>query len=65
MKRKIVLPNNTLGACLMLALLLSIIVVPFTVTAWAVSIVAPWWAALPCGFLAALIAFLALVKFKD
>ena len=65
MKRKRLLPNNTFGALLMLALIVLIAVVPFVVTFWAVSLAAPWWVALPCSFLASLIAFVGLVSFKE
>lgn len=61
---KITLPNNGLGVLLMLALVLLIIVVPFTLVLWLVSLIAPWWVALPLGLAASLLAFLTGVRFR-
>jgi len=62
---QITLPNNNLGVCLMLAMIALIIMVPFILVLWLVSLVAPWWVALPLGLAASLIAFLTGVKMKS
>jgi hypothetical protein len=62
---KIILPNNNFGAILMLLFVILIIVVPFVIMVWAVSLAAPWWVAWPVGMLVSLICFVALVKFKS
>lgn len=61
---KITLPNNTFGRLLMLTIILLVILVPLAVVGWLVSLIAPWWVALPCALLAALTVFLVTVKFK-
>jgi len=61
---KILLPNNGFGALIMLAAVILVLTVPFTLTYWLVGLIAPWWVALPGSLLAALIAFVTTVKFK-
>jgi hypothetical protein len=65
MKKQILLPYTTFGALLMLALLVLLALVPFSVIFWAVGLAAPWWVALPCGLAGSLLAVLCSVKFKD
>lgn len=60
--KKIILPNNNFGTMLMLAAILLIIVSTLTVSFWLVSLLAPWWVALPCSLLASLLTFLFTVK---
>lgn len=60
--KHITLPNNGFGVFLMLCAVLMIITLPFVITVWLVSLIAPWWVALPCGFSASLITFLLTVK---
>lgn len=61
---KILLPNNVFGQSVMLALIVLLIVVSLATVYWAVSLVAPWWVALPTSLLAALVTFILTVKFK-
>lgn len=63
--KNITLPSNGLGVMIMLLLLALIVVVPFSVTFWAVGLMAPWWVALPLAWLASITTFLLLVKFKS
>lgn len=63
--KKITLPNNGLGIFLMLCVFLAVVTIPFVLTLWLVSLVAPWWVAVPCGFAASLAAFLSTVEFKN
>jgi len=62
---KILLPNNTFGAIIMLILMILVVFVPFTVSLWLTSMFAPWWVALPVSLLITLIVFVVVVKFKD
>jgi hypothetical protein len=61
---KILLPDNAFGYILMIALVLAIIFVPLVVVGWLVSLVAPWWVAVPCALSSSLAVFLVTVKFK-
>ena len=61
---KILLPDNGFGYLLMVALVLAIISVPLVVVGWLVSLIAPWWVAVPCALASSLVAFLVTVKFK-
>lgn len=62
---KILLPNSTFGALLMLATIVLIVATPFALAFWAVSLIAPWWVALPSSLLVSLIVFVTTVKFKS
>ena len=61
---KILLPDNAFGLTLMIALVLAIIFVPLVVVGWLVSLVAPWWVAVPCALSSSLAAFLVTVKLE-
>ena len=61
---KIILPNNTFGVIIMLFLMLLVILVPLSVTGWLVSLIAPWWVAVPCALLASLVTSLVTIKYK-
>jgi hypothetical protein len=63
--KKILLPNNNFGGCIMLLLMFLVFTVPFTLTAWLVLRVAPWYVAGPSALLVAMVVFLAVVKFKE
>ena len=62
--KQILLPQGPLGIAIMLLMMLLIFTVPFALTAWLVSLVAPWWVSLPCAVLVAMLVFLRAVKFK-
>jgi len=62
--KQILLPQGPLGIAIMLLMMLLIFTVPFVLTAWLVSLVAPWWVAEPCAFLVAIVVFLLAVRFK-
>jgi hypothetical protein len=48
----------------MLFLMLLVILVPLSVTGWLVSLIAPWWVAVPCALLASLVTSLVTIKYK-
>lgn len=62
--KQITLPNNWIGISIMLLLAALLLVVPAAVTLWLVSLVAPWWVAVPCAVAAGLVVMLLTVKFK-
>ena len=62
---KIILPNNNFGCAIMCILLVLLFIVPFTLTAWLVLFIAPWWVAGPLSLLVATITFIKVAKFKD
>jgi hypothetical protein len=62
---QITLPNNGFGVCLMLAMIAMVIIVPFTLVFWLVSLFAPWWVGTPLALAASLFAFVSVVKFKE
>ena len=64
MNKKILLPNNNFGACLMLVVVILVATVPFIVAAWLMLFIAPWWVAWPLALLVEMIVFLKVVKFK-
>jgi len=64
MKNQILLPQGPLGIAIMLLMMLLIFAVPFALTAWLVSLVAPWWVWGPCAGLVAMVVFVATVRFK-
>lgn len=63
--KKIILPNNTFGALVMLTLLVLLFFVPFTITLWLVGLIAPLWVAGPLAFAVAVIIFFRAAKFKS
>ena len=65
MKKQIILPNNGIGISIMLLAVALLLVVPAAVTLWLVSLVAPWWVAVPCAVAAGLVVILLTVKFKE
>jgi hypothetical protein len=62
--KQILLPQGPLGIAIMLLMMLLIFTVPFVLTAWLVSLVAPWWVSLPCATFVAMLVFVFAVKFK-
>ena len=64
MKKQIILPNNWIGISIMLLAVALLQIVPAAVTLWLVSLVAPWWVAVPCAVAAGLVVMLLTVKFK-
>ena len=63
--KPIILPNNNFGCAIMTILLALLFIVPFTLTAWLVLLIAPWWVAGPLALLVAVVTFVKLTKFKD
>ena len=61
--KTILLPNNTFGAIIMLILVALSAIVPFVLTAWLVTLVAPWWVAGPVALLVSIVCFCKIVKF--
>ena len=61
---KVILPNNGFGQLVMLAAVLLTVTVPFAITYWLVSMVAPWWVAVPCSLSASFVATMRTVTFK-
>lgn len=61
---KVTLPGNTFGAVIMLMMILCIVLVPLSIVAWLVSLIAPWWVATPCAIMSSLVTFVLTVKFK-
>ena len=49
---------------MMLGLIVLLIIASFSVAYWLVTLVAPWWTALPVALLVTLIVFIRTVKFK-
>lgn len=64
-KKNIKLPNNAFGIAIMLILLLLVIIVPFVVTFWLVSLVAPWWVCAPVGMAASFAAIFSSCTFDN
>jgi hypothetical protein len=62
--KKILLPNNSFGLIVMLVLIALGAIVPFVLALWLVSLVAPWWVAVPVALAASMESVLLLVKFK-
>jgi hypothetical protein len=62
--KKILLPNNSFGLMIMLALIAFGAIVPFVLALWLVLLVAPWWVAVPVALAASLVSVLLLVNFK-
>lgn len=62
--KKVILPRNAFGVAVMLLLLFLTAAVPFAVSFWLVSLVAPWWVSFPSACLISLVTFLKLVKFN-
>lgn len=62
--KRVILPNNWIGISIMLLAIALLQVVPAAVTLWLVSLVAPWWVAVPCAVAAGLVVMLLTVKFK-
>ena len=59
---KILLPNKVDGVFVKLILIDLILIVPFTITLWLSSKIAPLWVCIPLAMSASAIAFLTLVK---
>jgi len=64
MKKKILLPNNTFGCLLMLGLILACGIVPYVISHWLLSLVAPLWVTIPTALGITLFTFCKLVTFK-
>jgi hypothetical protein len=62
--KKILLPKNPFGLMVMLVLIALGAIVPFVLSLWLVSLVAPWWVAVPVALAASLVSVLLLVNFK-
>lgn len=62
---KILLPNNGFGVLLMLLAIFTVITVPFVISYWLTSLIAPWWVSFPVSFAITLFVFLKCVKFKQ
>ena len=64
MKKQVILPDNWIGISIMLLAVALLLVVPAVVTLWLVSLVAPWWVAVPCAVAAGLLTVLRFVHFE-
>ena len=62
--KKILLPANYFGLLIMLLLIALAFIVPFVLVLWLVSLVAPWWVAVPVALAASLVSMLLRVNFK-
>lgn len=62
--KPILLPPGNFGVLILFLLVLLIVIVPFTITLYVVSMACPWWVALPAATLSALLSFLFSVRFK-
>lgn len=62
--KPILLPPGNFGVLILFLLVLLIVIVPFTITLYVVSMAFPWWVAVPVGTLSGLLSFLFLVRFK-
>lgn len=62
--KTIKLPNNTFGLFLMLFILILIAIIPFVTTLWLISMIAPWWVAVPFSLFVSLGTFLKVTEFK-
>ena len=62
--KKILLPAGYLGLLIMLLLIALGAIVPFVLVLWLVSLVAPWWVAVPIALAVSLVSVLLLVNFK-
>jgi hypothetical protein len=62
--KKILLPANYLGLLIMLVLIALCAIVPFVLALWLVSLIAPWWVAVPVALAVSLVSVLLLVNFK-
>ena len=62
--KKILLPANYFGFLIMLVLIALGAIVPFVLVLWLVSLVAPWWVAVPIAFAASMVSVLRLVNFR-
>jgi len=62
--KKILLPANYFGLLIMLVLIALAFIVPFVLVLWLVSLVAPWWVAVPVALAASLVSMLLRVNFK-
>lgn len=60
----IYLPNNGLGAAIMLIILFLVAIVPFSIVLWLASFAFPWWVSVPLAALASVVTWLTVVKFK-
>lgn len=64
MKKTILLPNNSIGVAIMLAILALLVFTPIATVCWIVSQFAPSYVALPFGLLSALVVLALTVKKK-
>ena len=62
--KPILLPPGNFGVLILFLLVLLIVIVPFTITLYVVSMAFPWWVAVPAATLSALLSFLFSVRFK-
>lgn len=62
--KRVTLPNNWIGISIMLLAIFLLLAVPAAVTLWLISLVAPWWVAVPCAVAAGLLAVLRFVHFE-
>ena len=62
--KKILLPAGYLGLLIMLLLIALGAIVPFVLVLWLVSLVAPWWVAVPIALAVSLVSVLLMVNFK-
>jgi hypothetical protein len=59
------LPNNWFGITVMLVLFVLFATVFFTVPYWLLSLVAPWWVAIPFSILVCLLGMLSIVRKRE
>src|SRR5574343_642007 len=64
MSKKILLPNNAFGCLILLGLMALAFIVPFCVTLWLASLLAPWWVSVPLAIAVGTVVFLKNVSFK-
>lgn len=62
--KPILLPPGNFGVLILFLLVLLIVIVPFTITLYVVSMAFPWWVAVPAATASGLLSFLFSVRFK-
>lgn len=64
-RKQILLPPNGFGVLIMLLLMVLLFTVPAVLVYWLISLIAPWWVALPLSIATGTLSFLLTVKFKS
>lgn len=61
-KKQILLPRNGCGVLIMLLVMVLLFTVPAALVYWLISLIAPWWVALPFSIAAGTLALLLNIK---